>query len=106
MASDKITYYVETNNVMISKYHLSFLYVLVSWPIIYLLIFATQPEWIVGNKGYLSAFGNGGTGTPTTNGKSGLNNTLLSDTGRENILWVSFLFALLVGLLVFVFFYF
>ena len=105
MASDKITYYVETNNVMISKYHLSFLYVLVSWPIIYLLIFVTQPDWIVGNKGYLSAFG-GGSGTPTTNGKSGLNNTLLSDSGRENILWVSFLFALLVGLLVFVFFFF
>ena len=105
MASDKITYYVETNNVMISKYHLSFLYVLVSWPIIYLLIFATQPEWIVGNKGYLSSFA-GGAGTPTTNGKANLNNTLLSDTGRENILWVSFLFALLVGLLVFVFIFF
>ncbi len=105
MARDKITYYVESNNVMISKYHLCFLYVLVSWPIIYLLIFITRPDWITGNNGYLQNFGNTGTGTGTTEGKPG-NNTILSDVGRENILWVSFLFALLVGLLVFVFFYF
>ena len=105
MASDKITYYVESNNVMISKYHLCFLYVLVSWPIIYLLTFITRPDWITGNNGYLNNFGTNGTGTTTTEGKPG-SNTILSDIGRENILWVSFLFALLVGLLVFVFFYF
>ena len=106
MASDKVTYYVETNNVMISKYHLCFLYVLISWSLIYLFIFVTQPGWVVGDRGYLSSFPVGGSGLPTTQGKANLDNTLLSDNGRENILWVSFLFALLVGLLIFVFFYF
>jgi len=105
MTSDKITYYVETNNVMISKYHLCFLYVLISWSLIYLFIFVTQPNWVVGDGGYILSI-NSGSGVPTTQGKSNLNNTLLSDNGRENILWVSFLFALLVGLLIFVFFFF
>ena len=105
MSSNKVSYYIETNNVMISKYHLCFLYVLISWSLIYLFIFVTQPSWVTGNNGYLNNFGSSGTGTNTSEGKPG-NNTLLSDIGRENILWVSFLFALLVGLLVFIFFYF
>ena len=105
MASDKISYYVETDNVIISKYHLCFLYVLISWSLIYLFIFVTQPNWVVGDGGYLLSI-SGGSGVPITNGKSNLSNTLLSDSGRENILWVSFLFALLVGLLIFVFFFF
>lgn len=105
MASDKISYYVETDNVIISKYHLCFLYVLISWSLIFLFIFVTQPGWVVGDGGYLLNFGSG-TGTPTSEGKANLSNTILSDSGRENLLWVSFLFSLLVGLLVFVFFYF
>lgn len=105
MTSDKVTYYVETNNIMISKYHLCFLYVLISWSLIYLFIFVTRPDWIAGDNGYLNNFGTSGTGNSTTEGKPG-NNSLLSSTGRENILWVSFLFALLVGLLIFVFFFF
>ena len=105
MSGDKISYYVETDNVIISKYHLCFLYVLISWSLVFLFIFVTQPGWIVGDGGYLLTFANG-TGTPTYEGKASLANTILSDQGRENLLWVSLLFALLVGLLVFVFFYF
>lgn len=105
MSGDKISYYVETDNVIISKYHLCFLYVLISWSLVFLFIFVTQPGWIIGDGGYLLAFANG-TGTPTSEGKASLANTILSDQGRENLLWVSLLFALLVGLLVFVFFYF
>jgi len=105
MSGDKISYYVETDNVIISKYHLCFLYVLISWSLVFLFIFVTQPGWIVGKGGYLSSFVTG-SGVATTEGKASLTNTILSDQGRENLLWVSFLFALLVGLLVFVFFYF
>ena len=95
MSSNKVSYYIETNNVMISKYHLCFLYVLISWSLIYLFIFVTQPNWVTGNNGYLTLIlVLVGTGTNTSEGKPG-KNTLLSDIGRENILWVSFLFALI-----------
>lgn len=81
----------------ISRGHLAFIYFLISWPIIYLLCFVTRQEWFIGYEGYLSTF-NGGSGVPNNSPNASLGNTVLSDQGRENILWVSALFALLVGL--------
>ena len=83
---------------LMSRGHLAFLYFLISWPIIYLLCFVTRQEWFVGYGGYLSNFTTG-SGSPNTAPNASLSNTVLSDQGRSNILWVSFLFALLVGLL-------
>ena len=83
---------------LMSRGHLAFLYFLISWPIIYLLCFVTRQEWFVGYGGYLSSLTTG-SGSPNTAPNASLSNTVLSDQGRENILWVSFLFALLVGLL-------
>lgn len=88
----------------ISKGHLAFLYLLISWPIIYILCYVTRQEWFVNYDGYLSTL-SGGSGVPVNISNANLNNTVLSDKGRENILWVSFLFALLVGLLVYLFLY-
>ena len=83
---------------LMSRGHLAFLYFLISWPIIYLLCFVTRQEWFVGYGGYLSSLTTG-SGSPNTAPNASLSNTVLSDEGRSNILWVSFLFALLVGLL-------
>ena len=88
--------FISNSTVQISKWHLSLLYVLITWPIIYLLIFVVQPSWVVTTEGYIDSF-TGGQGTPLVNGGGNLSNTLLTDEGRSNILWVSFLFALLVG---------
>lgn len=92
------------NGANITRYHLCFMYVLILWPIIFLICFVTQEDWVVGNDGYLLNF-NGATGTSTNSANLQTTNTLLSDTGRNNILWVSFLFALLGGLLIYLIFY-
>ncbi len=87
--------------ITLSRGHLSFMYVLITWPIIYLLCFVTRPEWIVNYNGYLLRF-EGGSGVANASSNPSFSNTILSDNGRENILWISFLFALLVGLLVYI----
>ena len=92
------------DGVTISRFHLSFMYVLILWPIIFLFCFVTQQEWFVGNDGYLLNFA-GATGPSTNSSNLSTSNTLLSDTGRNNILWVSFLFALLGGLVIYFLFY-
>ena len=91
--------------IQISKVHLSFIYVFISWSLIYLFIFVTQPSWVVSTSGYLQSF-TSGSGTPLNVDNGGINNTLLSDEGRSNILWVSFLFALLVGFIIYLLLYF
>ena len=100
--SQKEIVFISNGGVNISRYHLTFMYVLILWPIIFLVCFVTQQEWFVGEDGYLFNFG-GATGTPTNSGHLSTSNTLLSDTGRANILWVSFLFALAVGLIIYLF---
>ena len=87
-----------TSGMVVSRSHLSFIYFLISWPIIYLLCYVTRPVWIVGDNGYITQL-TSGTGTPSVSPNPSFSNSVLSDVGRENILWVSFLFALLVGLL-------
>lgn len=99
-STDEILIFKE-RGITLSRGHLSFMYVLITWPIIYLLCFVTRPEWIVNYNGYLLTFG-GGSGTPNASSNPGFSNTILSDNGRENILWISFLFALLAGLLVYI----
>lgn len=93
-------------HVGIQSWHLALLWTFVSWPVIYLLFFVSQPAWLLDSvDGYLSGFpstGGNGVGSVLRTGNSSLNNTLLSDRGRQTILWVSFLFALLVGLFVYV----
>lgn len=90
----------------ISRAHLAFIYFLISWPIIYLLCFVTRQDWVIGTQGYLFAF-DGGNGTVNTGNNPSFKNSLLSDSGRENILWISALFALLVGFLAyFILYYF
>ena len=100
--SQKEIVFISNGGVIITRYHLAFMYVLILWPIIFLACFVTQQEWFVGEDGYLLSFG-GATGTPTNSGNLSTSNTLLSDTGRSNILWVSFLFALAAGLLIYLF---
>jgi hypothetical protein len=92
------------DGVTISRFHLSFMYVLILWPIIFLLCFVSQQQWFVGDDGYLLNF-SGATGSTTNSSNLSTSNTLLSDTGRNNILWVSFLFALLGGLVIYLLFY-
>lgn len=82
----------------ISKGHLAFLYFLISWPILYLILFVTRQEWFIGYGGYLTSL-SGGSGSANNAPNPSFSNTVLSDEGRQNILWVSLLFALLVGLL-------
>lgn len=82
----------------ISRSHLAFIYFLISWPIIYLLCYVTRPNWIVSTQGYLINFSLG-SGAVNNSENNSFSNSLLSDQGRENILWVSLLFALLVGLI-------
>jgi hypothetical protein len=89
---------VSTPGIGVSRSHLSFIYFLISWPIVYLLCYVTRPVWIVGDNGYITQL-TGGSGTANASPKPSFTNSVLSDAGRENILWVSFLFALLVGLL-------
>jgi len=94
-------------HVGIQSWHLALLWTFVSWPIIFLLFFVSQPAWLMDPvDGYLSGFPNtsgSGSGSVLKSGNSNLSNTLLSDKGRQTLLWVSFLFALLVGLFVYVF---
>ena len=99
--STKEIVFVRENGITISRWHLSFIYVLISWPIIYLLCYVTRPTWIVSDSGYLLNF-TGGSGTPNASANPSFSNTVLSDNGRENILWVSFLFALIVGLFAYI----
>ena len=89
-----------SQGIILTKFHLAFIYTMLSWPIIYILIFVTQPEYLLPNGGYISTFGSG-SGTAINTGKGNLNNTLLTDLGRETILWISLLFSLLVGLIVY-----
>jgi len=88
----------------ISKGHLAFLYFLISWPILFIILFVARQEWFIGYGGYLTSL-NGGSGSPNNAPNASFNNSVLSDEGRQNILWVSFLFALLIGLLTYLIFY-
>lgn len=86
---------------VLSPLQLCLLVLFISWPILYLLVFTTQPEFILGDtQNFLSDFASG-TGTPIVTPNSNLNNTLLSDKGRETVLWVSFLISLLITLLLY-----
>ena len=93
-------------HVGIQSWQLALMSVFISWPLIFLFFFVTQPGWLMDPvDGYLSGFpgtGGSGSGSVLKSGNSNLSNTLLSDKGRQTILWVSFLFALLVGLFVYV----
>lgn len=91
---------VEETHLTSIRTHILILYFLVTWPIIYLICFITRPSWLVGDDGYLANF-TGPSGASTNSSNASLSNTILSDQGRENILWVSFLFALLVLLIVY-----
>ena len=92
---------VKSNGVLLSRFHLTFIYVLILWPIIFLICFVTQQEWFIGYQGYLSGFSSGGSGTPNNSPNASFSNAILSDEGRQNILWVSFLFALLAGFFIY-----
>ena len=95
---------VNNGGVAISRYHLTFIYVLILWPIIFLICFVTQQEWFVGSDGYLLNF-SGATGVSTNSSGLATSNTLLSDAGRSNLLWISLLLALAAGLLIYLLFY-
>mgnify|MGYP005999482917 CR=1 FL=1 len=86
---------VKTDGIFLSRFHLTFIYVLILWPIIFLICFVTQQEWFVGYQGYLTSFPSGGSGRANNSPNASFSNAVLSDEGRQNILWVSFLFALL-----------
>ena len=92
--------FVKSDGIIISRFHLSFIYILISWPIIYLLCYVTRPTWIVSDSGYITQL-TSGSGTANASPNPNFNNSVLSDSGRENILWISFLFALLVGLIMY-----
>ena len=98
MTKSNNTDVIVVNSYINMRTHLAIIYFLISWPIIYLICFVTRQEWFVGYGGYLSSFG-GGNGTKNNSSNPSFNNSILSDEGRQNILWVSLLFALLVGLL-------
>ena len=86
--------------------HLALLILFISWPILYLLIFTTQPGFILGDtQNFLTSFGGGGSGTVLTTGSGNLNNTLLSDEGRQTVLWTSFLISLLLTILMYLIFF-
>ena len=55
--SQKEIVFISNGGVNISRYHLTFMYVLILWPIIFLVCFVTQQEWFVGEDGYLFHFG-------------------------------------------------
>ena len=85
--------------------HLALLILFISWPILYLLIFTTQPGFILGDtQNFLTSF-EGGSGTVLTTGSGNLNNTLLSDEGRQTVLWTSFLISLLLTILMYLIFF-
>lgn len=91
---------------VLSPSHLALLILFISWPILYLLIYTTQPDFILGDtKNFLADFGSAGSGTVLTTGSGDLKNTLLSDEGRQTILWVSFLIALLLTILLYLIFF-
>ena len=50
--SQKEIVFISNGGVNISRYHLTFMYVLILWPIIFLVCFVTQQEWFVGEDGY------------------------------------------------------
>jgi hypothetical protein len=66
----------------------------ISWPSIYLFMWTYPPKSsdILSTSAFMESFASG-SGTPVTSGKGNLNNTLLTDKGREEILWWSLLFA-------------
>ena len=86
---------------VLSPLQLCLLVLFISWPILYVLIFTTQPDFILGDtENFLRHFETG-TGAPVTTPNGNLSNTLLSDKGRETVLWVSFLISLLITLLLY-----
>jgi len=86
---------------VLSPLQLCLLVLFISWPILYLLVFTTQPEFILGDtQNFLKNF-ESGSGIPMTTPNGNLSNTLLSDKGRETVLWVSFLISLLITLLLY-----
>jgi hypothetical protein len=86
--------------------HLALLILFISWPILYLLIFTTQPGFILGDtQNFLNSFGEAGSGTVLTTGSGNLNNTLLSDEGRQTVLWTSFLTSLLLTIIMYLIFF-
>ena len=86
---------------VLSPLQLCLLVLFISWPILYLLVFTTQPDFILGDtQNFLKTF-DSGTGNPMVTPHGNLSNTLLSDKGRETVLWVSFLISLLITLLLY-----
>ena len=87
---------------VLTPLHLCLLILFVSWPILYVLIFTTQPDFILGDtQNFLKDFGTNGTGSVIVTGSGNLENTLLSDKGRQTVLWVSFVISLLMSILVY-----
>ena len=104
MAKEEVVF-LNPSGVFLSRFHLTFIYVLILWPIIFLICFVTQQEWFVGYQGYLTGFSDGGSGSPNNSPNARFSNAILSDEGRQNILWISFLFALLAGFFIYYFLY-
>lgn len=89
-----------------SLYLTAFLLTLfISWPIIYLLFWTYQPKWAFSKDAFIYTFANG-SGQANTSDKGNLNNTLLTDKGREQILWISLGFSFIPVFVVILFLYF
>ena len=96
--------FIDDTGVSISRFHLSFIYTLILWPIVFLACFVTQQEWFVGSDGFLFSFSSA-SGSSTNSSNLKTKNTLLSDEGRINIFWVSLLLALASGLVIYLLLY-
>lgn len=86
-----------------NTYNTILLSLFISWPILYVLIFTTRPKFILGDTDSFVNNINNGSGTVITEPNGNLDNTLLSDKGRQRILWVSFLISFLISLIIYIF---
>jgi len=94
----------QTREIRLNPFTFALLSIFISWPLIYILFFVTQPQWALSNESYMLNFA-GGSGVANTNSTSGLSNTILTEEGRSRILWISFLFSLIVFIFVYFLFY-
>lgn len=89
---------------VLNVFHLCLLILFISWPLIFLFIYTSQPEFILGDtNNFILNFSNGN-GTEITQQNGSFQNKILSDKGRQTILWVSFLTSFLVALLFYLIF--
>ncbi len=101
MANNKL----EIRTVMIiNPFYISLLSFFVLWPLIYVCIFATQPSFILGDtENFILNGPSNGSSTPIVTDNGNLTNTLLTDKGRQTILWVSVLTAFIASIVLYFF---